>query len=130
MRGTSAFDVENVRHAVLRTLQLAAKEHGDHYPCDIFVFGHTHRAGITTVQTPNGPVTAVNAGCWLRETGKNNRQNEGTFVFIDSECISIYFQAPDLTIVRQQEIELPGGARRKLPLTTNPAHEALAARLR
>jgi UDP-2,3-diacylglucosamine pyrophosphatase LpxH len=107
VRGTSAFDVEFFREATTRVLELAAKEHGGTYPCDVYVFGHTHRAGITTTRGPDGEVIVVNSGCWLYEPRKDNRENEGTFVLIDSEQIGIYFQAPDLSITLQKAVPLP-----------------------
>lgn len=112
VRGTSAFDVEFFREAVQRTLELAANEHGGHYPCDVYVFGHTHRAGIVTA--PDGArsgVTVINTGCWLHEPRKDNRRNEGTFLLIDPEQIGLYFQAPDLTITLQKAVPLPEVAR-------------------
>lgn len=108
VRGTSAFDVEFFRDAVKRTLDLAAKEHGGHYPCDVYVFGHTHRAGIVTAgDGTQGGVTVVNTGCWLHEPRKDNRQNEGTFLLIDPEQVGLYFQASDLTITPQKTVPLP-----------------------
>ncbi|HBY96198.1 MAG TPA: hypothetical protein DEP84_19965 [Chloroflexi bacterium] len=108
VRGTSAFDVEFFQDAVKRTLDLAAAEYGGSYPCDVYVFGHTHRAGIVTAEDAgHGAVTVVNSGCWLHEPRKDNRQNEGTFLLIDPQQVGLYFQAPDLTITLQKSLRLP-----------------------
>jgi UDP-2,3-diacylglucosamine pyrophosphatase LpxH len=107
IRGTSAFDVYSFRHPVERMLQLAAAEHDGDYPCDIYIFGHTHRAGVVThEETLVGDVVVVNSGGWLYEPTKDNRQNEGTFLLIEPSQLGLYFQAPDGTITLRAALPL------------------------
>lgn len=98
-RGTVAQEVGGYGTAVERILALAAEEHGHPIPCDAYVFGHTHRAGIVRSRDAEGrPRILANAGTWLYEPSKRNRASEGTFLLIDDQHLVLYRQGSDLSI--------------------------------
>lgn len=104
-RGTPTQDVTGYKDAVAHMLQLAGEEHDRPVPCDAFVFGHTHRAGIARSTTPTGTQRLIaNSGTWLYEPSKMNRSNEATFLIIDPDYMVLYRQADDLS-VRPLDIE-------------------------
>jgi predicted phosphodiesterase len=53
---------------------------------DVFVFGHTHRAGLEGVEVGGEDVLLANTGCWLREDGSNT---PATYLVID-ECVRLH----------------------------------------
>ncbi|MGH2543721.1 MAG: metallophosphoesterase, partial [Ardenticatenaceae bacterium] len=62
-RGTVAQEVGSYGAAVHRILALAEQEHGRALPCDAYIFGHTHRAGIVRTHDAEGrPCILANAG--------------------------------------------------------------------
>ncbi|MDQ4076268.1 MAG: metallophosphoesterase [Chloroflexota bacterium] len=104
-RGTLAQDVESYDAAVHRILALAEQEHGQPLPCDAYVFGHTHRAGIVhSVDISGRPRLLANSGTWLHEPAKANTASEGTFLIIDPAHVALYRQGDDLSI-RPLDIE-------------------------
>jgi UDP-2,3-diacylglucosamine pyrophosphatase LpxH len=103
-RGTPEQDVQSYGAAVSRILALAEEEHGQPLPCDAYIFGHTHRAGIAHHVEEGSTRMIVNAGTWLHEPSKANAASEGTFVILDSDHIALYRQGDDLSI-RPLDIE-------------------------
>ncbi len=104
-RGTPTQDVTGYNEAVAHMLRLAADEHRREIPCDAFIFGHTHRAGIARSTTAEGATRLIaNSGTWLYEPAKMNRSNEATFLIIDPDYMVLYRQADDLS-VRPLDIE-------------------------
>lgn len=98
-RGTVAQDVARYTASINRLLTLAEEEHKTPIPCDAYIFGHTHRAGITRIDSPqDNPRLLANSGTWLYEPGKNNRVSEGTFLILDDAHIILYRQGADLAI--------------------------------
>jgi UDP-2,3-diacylglucosamine pyrophosphatase LpxH len=97
-RGTPEQDVQSYGAAVSRILALAEEEHGQPLPCDAYVFGHTHRAGIANHVEEGRTRLIVNAGTWLHEPSKANAASEGTFLILDTEHIALYRQGDDLSI--------------------------------
>ncbi len=104
-RGTVAQEVGSYEKAVARILAIAEEEHGRPLPCDAYVFGHTHRAGLVRCQNGEGqPRLLANAGTWLHEPAKRNSSSEGTFLLLDPEHVVLYRQGVDLSI-RPLDIE-------------------------
>lgn len=98
-RGTPAHEVNTYAKAVVRCLALAEQELGAPLPCEAYLFGHTHRAGIgRTTDGAGKPLLIANAGTWLHEPMKRNARSEGTFLLLDAEGIMLYRQAPDLSV--------------------------------
>ncbi len=98
-RGTTAQEVESYSSAVARLLLLAEEEYGQPLPCDAYIFGHTHRAGIAPCTTREGKTRFLaNAGTWLHEPAKHNTASEGTFLILDPDHLSLYRQGDDLAI--------------------------------
>lgn len=50
------------------------------YIPDVFVFGHTHRAGFSHISVGKRPVLMANSGCWLEGSGG---ETGGTYLVID-----------------------------------------------
>lgn len=50
------------------------------YLPDIFVFGHTHQAGLERIQVGERTVLLANPGCWLEEVDKGS---PGTYLVLD-----------------------------------------------
>lgn len=49
---------------------------------DLFVFGHTHRAGFSRIRAGERPVLLANCGCWVEDDGGGTG---GTYMVIDDE---------------------------------------------
>lgn len=105
-RGTTSQDVERFAGAIERLLAMMAAERHAPVPCDAYIFGHTHRAGIVRHSHPDRarPMLLVNSGSWLHEPAKRNRASEGTFLIIDEHSVTLYRQNLDLSI-RPLDIE-------------------------
>jgi UDP-2,3-diacylglucosamine pyrophosphatase LpxH len=98
-RGTPAQEVGSFASAAERMLALAEQEVGEPVPCEAYIFGHTHRAGIVPVQGEQGRrFVLANAGTWLHEPAKGNAASEGTFLLLDPDQIALYRQSEDLSI--------------------------------
>jgi UDP-2,3-diacylglucosamine pyrophosphatase LpxH len=105
-RGTVLQEVGCYGPAVKRVLALAEQEHGRALPCDGYIFGHTHRAGIVRMTDAQGkPLIIANPGTWLHEPAKKNASSEGTFLLLDPKHIVLYRQGGDLS-VRPLDIQL------------------------
>jgi UDP-2,3-diacylglucosamine pyrophosphatase LpxH len=50
------------------------------YIPDLFVFGHTHRAGFSRISVGSRPVLMANTGCWLEGSGE---ETAGTYLVVD-----------------------------------------------
>jgi UDP-2,3-diacylglucosamine pyrophosphatase LpxH len=50
------------------------------YIPDVFVFGHTHRAGFSRINVGRRPVLMANSGCWVEGSGD---ETVGTYLVID-----------------------------------------------
>ena len=61
-------------------------------PPDVYVFGHTHRSGLTAVPLDTGRdmLHLVNSGCWLVEPHKRNTDHVNTLVVIDGDHVGVY----------------------------------------
>lgn len=104
-RGTAEQEVRSYSYAAERMLELGEQEHGEPIPCDAYIFGHTHRAGIVNVVAAKGRrFVLANAGTWLHEPAKRNAASEGTFLLLDPQHICLYRQGDDLSI-RPLQIE-------------------------
>ncbi len=92
-RGTPYMDVERFREAARWLMRLMAAEAGSGFiPPDIYVFGHTHRSGLTSVPLDSSRkmMHLVNSGCWLVEPHKRNTDHVNTLVIIDSSHAGVY----------------------------------------
>jgi predicted phosphodiesterase len=49
---------------------------------DVFVFGHTHRAGFSRIRVGQRSVLLANSGCWLEDDGGGTG---GTYLVIDDK---------------------------------------------
>jgi predicted phosphodiesterase len=50
------------------------------YIPDLFVFGHTHRAGFSRIRVGERPVLLANSGCWVEGSGDETGM---TYLVID-----------------------------------------------
>ena len=108
-RGTPYMDVERFREAARWLMRLMAAEAGESFfPPDIYVFGHTHRSGLTAVPLDNERrmLHLVNSGCWLVEPHKRNTDHVNTLVIINGDHVGVYKLTQDGLRLREA-VQLP-----------------------